>query len=197
VLALGLLPRHAHALFEVPALLDVVDGGRGRVRHLALYAGPVRAILAAVDYVQQRRNLMTRMRMTRQEAKREHREMEGDPAIKRRRRQRMRELARRRVAQAVQKADVVLVNPTEYAVALRYDADADRAPRVLAKGRNEAAEHIRELARKHGVPIIPEPPLCRLIHKLVPEGHEIPAQLYKAVAEVLAYVYKLRRRASS
>jgi len=103
-------------------------------------------------------------------------------------------MARRRLAAVVPKADVVLVNPTEYAVALRYDANEDRAPRVLAKGRGAAAERIREMARKAGVPIVPEPPLCRLIHKLVPEGKEIPSQLFSAVAEVLAYVYRLRGR---
>ena len=135
--------------------------------------------------------------MTQTEIKREFREQEGDPTNKRRRKQRMRELARRRVAQAVKKADVVLVNPTEYAVALRYNADEDRAPRVLAKGRGAPAERIRELARQNGVPIVAEPPLTRMIYKLVPEGREIPAALYKAVAEVLAYVYRLRRRSGS
>jgi flagellar biosynthesis protein FlhB len=165
------------------------------VTRLALYSMLMLALLAVVDYIRQRRSLAARMRMTPQEAKREHREQEGDPLIKRRRRQRMRDLARRRMARAVQQADVVLVNPTEYAVALRYNSDEDRAPRVLAKGRGEVAERIRTLARQAGVPIVAEPPLTRLIHKLVPEGREIPATLYKAVAEVLAYVYRLRRRA--
>jgi flagellar biosynthetic protein FlhB len=89
---------------------------------------------------------------------------------------------------------VVLVNPTEYAVALRYKTDKDRAPRVLVKGRRGAAGHIRELARKAGIPILERPPLTRLIFKLVPEGREIPAQLYQAVAEVLAYIYRLKER---
>lgn len=107
----------------------------------------------------------------------------------------MRELAKRRVPAAVKSADVVLVNPTEYAVAIRYDSGSDRAPRVVAKGRGASAERIRELARKAGVPVVPEPPLCRMLHKLVPEGREIPPQLFAAVAEVLAYVYRLRGRA--
>lgn len=152
------------------------------------------AALAVLDFILAKRRIMARMKMTKEEAKREHRESEGDPTIKRRRRQRMRELAKRRIAQAVQGADVVLVNPTEYAVALRYKPGADRAPRVVAKGRRGVAEYIRSLARQHGIPIVAEPPLTRLIHKLVPEGREIPAQLYQAVAEVLAYVYKLRNR---
>jgi flagellar biosynthetic protein FlhB len=133
------------------------------------------------------------MRMTPAEAKREHREQEGDPQVRRRRRQRMRELARRRLATSVKTADVVLVNPTEYAVALRYQTGTDRAPRVVAKGRLVVAEQIRTLARQTGIPILAQPPLCRLIHKLVPEGREIPARLYQAVAEVLAYVYRLKQ----
>ena len=160
-------------------------------------AGGALAVLAAVDFIQQKRSLMARMRMTKDEQKREHRESEGDPQIRGRRRRRMRELARRRLAAVVPTADLVLVNPTEYAVAIRYRRDEDGAPRVIAKGRGVAAERIRELARTAGVPIVPEPPLCRLIHKLVPEGREIPQQLFAAVAEVLAYVYRLRGRTVS
>ncbi len=165
-------------------------------RALMLTAGSALLLLSAVDFIQQKRDLMSRMRMTREEMKREHRESEGDPQIKGKRRRRMRELARRRLAQAVPTADVVLVNPTEYAVAIRYDSTEDRAPRVVAKGRGAVAERIREIARKAGIPIIAEPPLTRLIHKLVPEGKEIPGQLFQAVAEVLAYVYRLRGRNS-
>jgi len=176
---------------DAPALAVRLGGAVARI---FLYSGLVLAPLAIVDYIRAKRRIMERMRMTPAEVKREFREQEGDPTNKRRRRQRMRELAKRRVAQAVKGADVVLVNPTEYAVALRYDSDEDRAPRVLAKGRGEPAERIRELARQNGIPIVAEPPLTRMIYKLVPEGREIPAALYKAVAEVLAYVYRLRRR---
>lgn len=158
-------------------------------------AGGALIALAIGDFLWTKRQHMRRMRMTPEEFRREHREQEGDPQIKRRRRQRMRELAKRRVPAAVKSADVVLVNPTEYAVAIRYDAGSDRAPRVVAKGRGSSAERIRELARKAGVPVVPEPPLCRMLHKLVPEGREIPPQLFAAVAEVLAYVYRLRGRA--
>jgi flagellar biosynthesis protein FlhB len=161
---------------------------------VACLAGGALALLAAIDWTVARRRLTARMRMTPEEMKREHREQEGDPQVRRRRRLRMRELARRRLPQAVKGADVVIVNPTEYAVALRYRGNEDRAPRVVAKGRGPVAERIRELARGAGVPILPQPPLARLIHKLVPEGREIPPNLYAAVAEVLAYVYRLRRR---
>jgi flagellar biosynthetic protein FlhB len=164
------------------------------VVRLGLISAAALAALAVFDFILAKRRMLKKMMMTKQEVKREARESEGDPTIKRRRRQRMRELARRRIANAVKGADVVLVNPTEYAVALRYKLGEDRAPRVVAKGRLVVAEYIRTLARAAGIPIIPEPPLTRLIHKLVPEGREIPAQLYQAVAEVLAYVYKLRNR---
>ncbi len=175
------------------ATLRVLVAACGRV---AIVTGGVLAVLAALDLLHVRRTVGARMKMTPEEYKREAREQDGDPHVKRRRRQRMRELARRRVGAAVKGADVVLVNPTEYAVALRYRADEDAAPVVVAKGRGAAAEHIRALARAHGVPVIAQPPLARLLHKLVPEGRAIPATLFQAVAEVLAYVYRLRRRAA-
>jgi len=161
---------------------------------LATRAGVPLAALAALDYFIQRRSLMAKMRMTSDEMRREYKDQEGDPLIKRARRRRMRELAKRRLALSVQSADVVLVNPTEYAVALRYNQKEDRAPRVVAKGRGELAERIREIARSAGVPIVPQPPLARLLHATVAEGREIPSNLYHAVAEVLAYIYRLRRR---
>ena len=122
------------------------------------------------------------------------RESEGDPMLKARRRRRMRELAKRRVIAETRKADVILVNPTHYAVALRYRAADGGAPRVVAKGTDELAARIREAARAAGVPVISRPPLARALWKLVPEGQEIPSQLYHAVAEVLAYIYRLRDR---
>lgn len=150
------------------------------------------AALAAIDWFLARRRLAARMRMTPDEVKRELRESEGDPMVKGRRKQRARELARRRIAVAVPKADVVVVNPTHYAVALRYDDATDRAPIVVAKGTDEVAARIRELARRHGVPVLSRPPLARALHKHVQEGRAVPANLYRAVAEVLAYVYRLR-----
>jgi flagellar biosynthesis protein FlhB len=150
------------------------------------------ASVAAVDYVLARRRMATQMKMTADEVKREHRESEGDPVVKGKRRQKMRELAKRRIQTSVAKADVVVVNPTHYAVALRYDEHGDRAPIVVAKGMDELAEKIREVARKHQVPVLSRPPLARALHKHVKEGQPIPANLFRAVAEVLAYVYRLR-----
>lgn len=155
----------------------------------------VLVVVAVGDYYLARRRLLAQMRMTPDEVKREHRESEGDPMLRGRRKQRMRELAKRRVGAAVATADVVVVNPTHYAVALRYDEAKDRAPIVVAKGVDEEAERIREHARKHGVPVMSRPPLARALHKHVKEGHPIPANLFRAVAEVLAYVYRLRGRA--
>jgi flagellar biosynthetic protein FlhB len=161
---------------------------------VTLYAGSALAALAVIDYVLQRRRLWARMRMTRAEVMREQKQEEGDPQIKRRRKKRMQEISRRRLESAVKGANVVIINPTEYAVALRYRSQHEQAPRVVAKGRGALAERIRKLARRAGIPIMAEPPLCRLIYRLVPEGREIPAQLYRAVAEVLAYVYRIQRR---
>ena len=152
--------------------------------------------LAAVDYALARRRIAAQMRMTTDEVKRDHREQEGDPAIRGRRKQRMRELARRRIATAVATADVVIVNPTHYAVALRYDDKRDAAPIVVAKGTDEQAEKIREIARGKGIPVLSRPPLARALHKHVKEGRAVPANLYRAVAEVLAYIYRIRQRSN-
>jgi flagellar biosynthetic protein FlhB len=165
----------------------------GLVRRTMWLVLGVLGVLAAVDYLLARRRMATQMRMTPDEVKRDHREQEGDPMIRGRRKQRMRELARRRIAKAVASADVVVVNPTHYAVALRYDDKKDAAPIVVAKGVDEQAEKIRELARGHSVPVVSRPPLARALYKHVKEGRVVPANLYRAVAEVLAYVYRVRR----
>ena len=149
------------------------------------------AALACLDWVLARRRLQSKMKMTSDEVRREHKESEGDPAIKGKRRARMRELAKRRISAEVRGADVVVVNPTHYAVALRYRASEDAAPKVVAKGADDAADHIRTLARSCGVPVLSRPPLARALFR-VAEGGQVPAPLYRAVAEVLAYVYRLR-----
>lgn len=183
----------SHAL-EAAGLGAVAWQLIGRAMWLVLGA---LAVLAAFDYFLARRRIEAQMRMTIDEVKREHREMDGDPMVKGRRRQRMRELARRRMAAAVASADVVVVNPTHYAVALRYDENEDTAPVVVAKGTDEQAEKIREVARQHGVPVVSRPPLARALYKHVKEGRAVPSNLYRAVAEVLAYVYRIRQRGSA
>ena len=164
----------------------------GALLRMSMSAGAALIALAAVDYLLARRRINKKLMMTTDQVRREMREQEGDPHIKGKRRRKMRELGRRRMAQEVKSADVVVVNPTHYAVALRYHQDKDGAPKVVAKGMDEVAAKIREIARQSGVPILSRPPLARALHK-VPEGREVPAPLYKAVAEVLAYVYRLRR----
>jgi flagellar biosynthetic protein FlhB len=176
-------------VLEAPGLGALAFGLVRRAMWLVL---GVLAVIAAIDYFLARRRINAKMRMTPEEVKREHRDQEGDPIIRGRRKQRMRELARRRMAIAVAKADVVVVNPSHYAVALRYDDKVDAAPVVVAKGVDEQAEKIREIARGNGVPVLSRPPLARALYKHVKEGRAVPANLFRAVAEVLAYVYRLR-----
>jgi flagellar biosynthetic protein FlhB len=165
------------------------------VQRAVQYGAGVLAVLAAVDFWHQRRTVAQRLRMTPEEVKREMKENEGDPQIKGKRRQRARELAKKpRPEIVVPTADVIIVNPTHYSVALRYDKNKENAPRVVAKGVDAVAAKIREVARQSGVPIVERPPLARLMHKLVDEGDVIPEDLYNAVVEVLAYVYRLRGR---
>lgn len=152
------------------------------------------AIFAAwglFDLLRQRHRYFGDLRMTRQEVRDELRQSEGNPEIKARIRRMRRELLRRRMMAEVPKATAVIVNPTHYAVALRYDRHSMAAPRVVAKGRNFLAQKIRERALAHNVPIVENPPLARALYRTVEVGQEIPVELYRAVAEVLAYVYRL------
>ena len=140
--------------------------GRALIK-VTIAAGLVFAALAAIDFVRARRSMGQKMLMSTDEVRREHRESEGDPAVKARRRRRMRELAKRRVLVEARKADVILVNPTHYAVALRYRAADGGAPRVVAKGTDELAARIREAARAAGVPVISRPPLARALWDVI------------------------------
>ncbi|MEO5351604.1 MAG: flagellar biosynthesis protein FlhB [Magnetococcus sp. XQGC-1] len=150
--------------------------------------------IAILDYGYQKYQYDEGLRMTKQEIKDEQKQMEGDPLIKGRIRQIQRELAKRRMMEEVPKADVVITNPTHFATALLYKQGEMRAPVVTAKGRGEIAARIRAIAKEKGVPIVENPPLARVLYKDVELGHPIPQDLFKAVAEVLAYVYSLRRR---
>jgi len=150
------------------------------------------ALIAAADVPWQVWQHNQRMRMSRQELRDEHKESEGAPEIKGRLRRAQQELAKRRMMQEVPKADVVVVNPTHFAVALRYDEKRMRAPIVVAKGADEVAQRIREVAGEHRVPLFEAPPLARALFRNVRIGGEIPTALYAAVAQVLTYVYQLR-----
>lgn len=148
-------------------------------------------VLGLADYLFQRYQLMAQLKMTLQEVRDEVRQTECDPQT-RGRIAAVRRSFLTRIMQAVPQADVVVTNPTHYAVALKYDTTADAAPRVVAKGERLLARRIREIAMEHGIPIVENPPLARAIYRAVPVNHEITADLYEAVAAVLAFVYRLR-----
>lgn len=149
-------------------------------------------IVAAIDAPYQMWHYANKLKMTRQEVIQESKESDGNPQIKGKIRQMQREMARRRMMADVPTADVVVTNPTHYAVALKYTDGQGGAPRVVAKGSDEVAAKIRELAKEHNVPLLEAPPLARALHKHAEIGDEIPEALYSAVAEVLAYVFQLR-----
>lgn len=156
--------------------------------------GTLMLILSAADYFFQRYDLEKKMMMTKQEVKEESKSREGDPLIKSRIRRMQRERASRRMMDAIPKADVVITNPTHIAVVLKYDANLP-APQIVAKGADLIAEKIKAIAREHNIPIVENKPLARTIFKTIKIGQVIPRELFVAVAEVLSYVYKLRRRA--
>jgi flagellar biosynthetic protein FlhB len=153
-------------------------------------------LIAAVDVPFQIWQHRQEMRMTREEVQREHKDSEGSPEVKGRIRALQRELAERRMMEEIPKADVIVVNPTHFAVALRYDEKTMRAPRVVAKGVDLIAARIREVATEHKVAIFEAPPLARALHRNVQIGDEIPAGLYVAVAQVLTYIFQLRAAAA-
>jgi flagellar biosynthetic protein FlhB len=148
-------------------------------------------IIGVADYMYQRWQYTQDLKMTRHEVTDERKSMEGDPEIKARRFRMARQMALQRVNQAVPKADVIVTNPTHFSVALRYDAETMAAPRVVAKGVDFLAMRIRQIAMTHGVPIVERPPLARALYYGVEVGRDVPAEHYQAVAELLAYVYRL------
>ena len=150
------------------------------------------AFFAIIDWPLQRKMFMDKMRMTHQEAKDEFKQMEGNTEAKGRIRQRMREMARKRMLAAVPKADLVVMNPTHYAVALRYDESSMGAPRVVAKGLDLLAFKIRDIATESKVPVLEAPPLARALYANCEVDQEVPLALYSAVAQVLAYVFQLK-----
>ena len=158
---------------------------------LALVLGV--ALIAGIDVPFQLWQFYSRMRMTKEELRQESKESEGDPQMKARIRSQQRELARKRMMSEVPKADVVVTNPNHYAVALKYDSKRMSAPLVVAKGMNLIAQRIRELANENGVPLLEAPPLARALYRHAELGEQVPAALYTAVAEVLAYVYQLHQ----
>ena len=149
-------------------------------------------IIGLADYMYQKWRFGEDMKMTKQEVKDEYKNTEGDPQIKGRIRQKMREASQRRMMQDVPKADVVITNPTHFAVAIKYDAEVSKAPIVIAKGEDYLGQKIKEVARENNVEIVENKPLARMLYHNVEIGAEIPPELYQAVAEVLAMVYHMK-----
>lgn len=178
-----------------------LSAGLGRVgesvRQLLWRAVALFVLWGAIDLYRQNRRYIKQLRMSRQEIREELKEVEGNPYTKARIRRMQRELLRRRMMAEVPKATAVVVNPTHYAVALKYEMETMPAPKVVAKGKNWLAARIRELAIEHGVPIVENPPLAQALYQSVEVGQEIPVHLYRAVAEILAYIYRLTRMPAS
>lgn len=174
------------------SLGSVLTFAAGLVVKLGVYIGLLLFIFAVLDYVYQRYEHEKNLRMSKQDLKDEHKQAEGDPLIKGKIRERQRSMALRRMMQDVPNADVIITNPTHFAVAIRYDANDMSAPTVVAKGQDYLALKIREVAKKHRIITMENKPLARALYSQVEVGQQIPEELFKAVAEVLAYVYKLQ-----
>jgi flagellar biosynthetic protein FlhB len=157
-----------------------------------LRAGGVLLVAAAIDYGWQRYQHEKSLRMTKEEIKREFKDQEGDPYVKNQRRRAARALIQKNSLKMVRTAEVVITNPTHFAVALRYDRTRDSAPIVVGKGADLVAKRIRDIAVRHGAEIVQNPPLARGLYRAVEVGQTIPPEFYRAVAEVLAYVYSRR-----
>ena len=162
---------------------------------LIMVTGGVLLVLSLPDYLFQRFEHIESLKMTRQELKEERKLLEGDPLVRAKMRERQREFARRRMMQEVPKADVVITNPTHYAVALKYEAFKMTAPVCVAKGQDLIAQRIKKIAEENGVSVVENKPLARELYRRVDIGDEIPDDLFSAVAEVLAFVYKLKKKA--
>lgn len=182
---------HMLALGNEPLAAAIAEAVRLVSDGLMTMSGAL-VLIAAVDVPWQLWQHHKELRMTREEVREEAKDTEGSPENKGRVRRVQRDLVRRRMMHAVPKADVVVTNPTHFAVALRYDEDHMRAPRVVAKGADLIAARIREIATEHSVPIFEAPPLARALYHHVDIGGEIPAALYVAVAQVLSYIYRLK-----
>jgi len=194
IAVLSVEPRLAHLAHLTGATPSAVLASIGQEsRGIALRVVPVLAILAAADYAWQRFRLERNLRMTKEEVKQEGRQTDVAPEVRRAIRRRQFQLARRRMLAAVPSADVVVVNPTHFAVALRYDG-THPAPEVVAKGADLVAAAIRAAAEEHGVPVVHDAPLARALHRDVELGAQIPEALFVAVAEVLAFVYRTAGR---
>ena len=165
----------------------------GSIKDILWKAAGMFLVFGLIDLFRQKRKFMKDLRMTKREIKDESKDTEGNPLIRGKIRRLQRDMARRRMMQDVATATAVIVNPTHYAVALRYDHETMATPTVVAKGKNYLALRIRQRALENNIPLVENPPLAQALYKSVDVGREIPAHLYRAVAEVLAYIYRLTR----
>ena len=173
------------------SLSSGVDMVTGSIQSLLWKASGLFVVFGLVDLVRQQSRYRSELKMSKQEIHDEMKEMEGNPAIKHRMRRLRRDLLRRRMMQDVATASAVIVNPTHYAVAIKYSLESKGAPLVVAKGQNYLALRIRQRALENQIPLIENPPLAQGLYRTVEVGREIPAEFYKAVAEVLAYIYRV------
>jgi flagellar biosynthesis protein FlhB len=184
---------------SLPRMLNMSPALQVEATYRPLAAGLAKilttvALLAGVDFALTRYRYQQRMKMSKDESKRDNREESGDPMIRARRRRKHRELAKGLVKVEVPRADALVVNPTHIAIAIRYRPGEDQAPRVTAKGKGQLAEIMRDLAREHGIPIVEDIPLARLLYRRVKVGRCVPLETFKAVAAILAYVYRVLGR---
>jgi flagellar biosynthetic protein FlhB len=175
-------------------MIQLVAAINEQIHILLIGVFSVMGVIAAADILYQRYEYMKGLRMSRQDLRDEYKQTEGDPLVKGRLRQLRMERARRRMMGEVPKADVVVTNPTHYAVALKYDQAEMAAPKVVAKGTDKVALRIREVAEEADVPVIENPPLARGLYAAVEIDQEIPPEYYKAVAELISYIFKLKKR---
>lgn len=160
---------------------------------LGIKLSSVLIVLGIIDFYYQRFDYEKNLKMSKQEIKEEYKQVEGDPQIKSKIKEKQRMMAMQRMMQDVPQADVVITNPTHYAIALKYDPEVNDAPYILAKGKNVIAQKIRERAKENEIPIVENKPLARKLYKILDIGDAIPPELYEAVAEVLAYIYSKDR----
>lgn len=178
-------------LYDMP-LMQAIQLVGELVIDLGIRIASIYIIIGLADFIYQKFKFSRDMRMTKQEIKDEYKQQEGDPQVKGKIRQRMQEVSRRRMMQDLPKADVIITNPTHYAVAIQYDASVSDAPVVLAKGEDYLAYRIKEVAKEHHIEIVENKPLARMLYANVEVGQAVPPELYQAVAEVLAFVYHLQ-----
>lgn len=180
-------------VYELP-LYMVISRTGDLILDLAITISVIYLVIGVADYFFEKHKFKEEMKMTKQEVKEEWKNTEGNPEIKSRQRSKMMEASRRRMMQAIPEADVVITNPTHFAVALKYEPNSGKAPVVVAKGEDYLAFKIKEKAKEHNVEIVENKPLARMLYYNVDLGMEIPSELYQAVAEVLAFVWKLKNK---